>query len=65
MRRIGVAPEDPLPVRGNQPRIRHANLFGPSGYVSADDSEVIRMAQEGFAQIYVVAGGVAGLESEL
>ena len=31
-------------------RIRHANLFGPSGYVSADDSEVIRMAQEGFVE---------------
>ncbi len=25
-----------------QRRIRHANLFGPSGYVSADDAEVIR-----------------------
>ena len=29
-------------------RIRHANLFGPSGLVSADDAEVIRMAQQGF-----------------
>jgi salicylate 5-hydroxylase large subunit len=33
-----------------QRRIRHANLFGPSGYVSADDAEVIRMAQEGFVE---------------
>jgi salicylate 5-hydroxylase large subunit len=29
-------------------RVRHANLFGPSGFVSADDAEVIRMAQQGF-----------------
>jgi salicylate 5-hydroxylase large subunit len=29
-------------------RIRHANLFGPAGFVSADDAEVIRMAQQGF-----------------
>jgi salicylate 5-hydroxylase large subunit len=31
-------------------RVRHANLFGPSGYVSADDAEVIRMAHEGFIE---------------
>jgi salicylate 5-hydroxylase large subunit len=31
-------------------RVRHANLFGPSGYVSADDAEVIRMAQSGFSE---------------
>jgi salicylate 5-hydroxylase large subunit len=30
-------------------RVRHANLFGPSGYVSADDAEVIRMVQKGMA----------------
>jgi salicylate 5-hydroxylase large subunit len=30
-------------------RIRHANLFGPAGFVSADDSEVVTMAQNGFA----------------
>lgn len=31
-------------------RIRQANLFGPSGFVSADDAEVIRMAQEGLKE---------------
>jgi salicylate 5-hydroxylase large subunit len=31
-----------------QRRIRHANLFGPAGLVSADDSEVLAMAQNGF-----------------
>jgi len=31
-----------------QRRVRHANLFGPSGFVSADDSEVIQQAQRGF-----------------
>lgn len=30
-------------------RLRHANLFGPSGFVSADDAEVIRMIQEGIS----------------
>ena len=29
-------------------RIRHANLFGPAGFVSADDSEVVQMAQQGY-----------------
>jgi salicylate 5-hydroxylase large subunit len=29
--------------------VRHANLFGPSGYVSADDAEVIRMVQKGMS----------------
>lgn len=31
-------------------RIRQANLFGPSGFVSADDGEVIEFSQEGFEQ---------------
>ena len=31
-------------------RLRQANLFGPAGYVSADDGEVIEMAQQGMAQ---------------
>lgn len=31
-------------------RLRQANLFGPAGYVSADDGEVIEMAQQGAAQ---------------
>jgi salicylate 5-hydroxylase large subunit len=30
-------------------RTRQANLFGPSGFVSADDGEVIEMSQQGFA----------------
>jgi salicylate 5-hydroxylase large subunit len=29
-----------------QRRVRHANLFGPSGFVSADDAEVIRMVRQ-------------------
>ncbi len=31
-------------------RLRQANLFGPAGYVSADDGEVIEMQQQGFVQ---------------
>ncbi len=31
-------------------RLRQANLFGPSGYVSADDGEVIELSQDGFRQ---------------
>lgn len=30
-------------------RLRQANLFGPAGYVSADDGEVIELAQRGMA----------------
>jgi salicylate 5-hydroxylase large subunit len=30
-------------------RLRQANLFGPAGFVSADDGEVIEMAQHSFA----------------
>jgi salicylate 5-hydroxylase large subunit len=33
-----------------QRRLRQANLFGPAGFVSADDGEVIAMSQQGFAQ---------------
>src|SRR5690606_28780382 len=33
-----------------QRRLRQANLFGPAGFVSADDGEVIEMSQQGFAQ---------------
>ena len=29
-------------------RLRQANLFGPAGYVSADDGEVIELSQHGF-----------------
>jgi salicylate 5-hydroxylase large subunit len=31
-------------------RLRQANLFGPAGYVSADDGEVIEFSQRGFTQ---------------
>ncbi|GAB2885677.1 aromatic ring-hydroxylating dioxygenase subunit alpha [Paralcaligenes ginsengisoli] len=31
-------------------RLRQANLFGPGGFVSADDGEVIEFSQEGFRQ---------------
>ena len=33
-----------------QRRLRQANLFGPAGFVSADDGEVIEFSQQGFAQ---------------
>ena len=32
-----------------QRRLRQANLFGPAGFVSADDGEVIAFAQDGFS----------------
>ena len=31
-------------------RLRQANLFGPAGFVSADDGEVIEFSQAGFTQ---------------
>ncbi|MDT4795393.1 Salicylate 5-hydroxylase, large oxygenase component [compost metagenome] len=31
-------------------RLRQANLFGPAGFVSADDGEAIECSQEGFTQ---------------
>jgi salicylate 5-hydroxylase large subunit len=33
-----------------QRRLRQANLFGPAGFVSADDGEVVEMSQQGFTQ---------------
>ena len=33
-----------------QRRLRQANLFGPAGFVSADDGEVIEFSQAGFTQ---------------
>jgi salicylate 5-hydroxylase large subunit len=33
-----------------QRRLRQANLFGPAGFVSADDGEVIELSQRGFRQ---------------
>lgn len=32
-------------------RTRQANLFGPAGFVSADDGEVIEMSQQGLAPV--------------
>jgi salicylate 5-hydroxylase large subunit len=32
-----------------QRRLRQANLFGPAGFVSADDGEVIEFSQQNFA----------------
>ncbi len=43
-----------------QRRLRQANLFGPAGFVSADDGEVIEFAQQAFA-----ANGHARTLSEL
>jgi salicylate 5-hydroxylase large subunit len=34
----------------DQRRLIQANLFGPAGFVSADDGEVIEWSQEGFKQ---------------
>jgi salicylate 5-hydroxylase large subunit len=31
-------------------RLRQSNLFGPAGFVSADDGEVIALSQDGFRQ---------------
>jgi hypothetical protein len=33
-----------------QRRLRQANLFGPAGFVSVDDGEVIELSQKGFEQ---------------
>ena len=37
-------------VEMTQRRLRQANLFGPAGFVSADDGEVIELSQKGFVQ---------------
>jgi salicylate 5-hydroxylase large subunit len=44
---FGFADDTPEMTRR---RLRQANLFGPAGFVSADDGEVIEMSQQGFAQ---------------
>ncbi len=44
---FGFADDTPEMTRR---RLRQANLFGPAGFVSADDGEVIEFSQEGFAQ---------------
>jgi salicylate 5-hydroxylase large subunit len=50
-------------------RLRQANLFGPAGYVSADDGEVIELSQHGFTQDHEFAslcelGGVAVADTD-
>jgi salicylate 5-hydroxylase large subunit len=42
---FGFADDDEAMTRR---RLRQANLFGPAGYVSADDGEVIEFAQQAF-----------------
>jgi salicylate 5-hydroxylase large subunit len=44
---FGFADDTPEMTRR---RLRQANLFGPAGFVSADDGEVIAFSQDGFAQ---------------
>jgi salicylate 5-hydroxylase large subunit len=44
---FGFADDTP---KMRQRRLRQANLFGPAGFVSADDGEVIELSQEGFEQ---------------
>ena len=44
---FGFADDTPEMTRR---RLRQANLFGPAGFVSADDGEVIQFSQEGFRQ---------------
>ena len=44
---FGFADDTPEMTRR---RLRQANLFGPAGYVSADDGEVIEASQQGFTQ---------------
>jgi salicylate 5-hydroxylase large subunit len=43
---FGFADDTPEMTRR---RLRQANLFGPAGYVSADDGEVVELSQRGFA----------------
>jgi salicylate 5-hydroxylase large subunit len=50
-------------------RVRHGNLFGPAGLVSADDSEVFAMAQRGYEMAEesgaaVVRMGTGGRENK-
>jgi len=44
---FGFADDTPEMTRR---RLRQANLFGPAGFVSADDGEVIELSQDGFRQ---------------
>lgn len=44
---FGFADDTPEMTRR---RLRQANLFGPAGFVSADDGEVVELSQRGFEQ---------------
>jgi len=44
---FGFADDTPEMTRR---RLRQSNLFGPAGFVSADDGEVIALSQDGFRQ---------------
>src|SRR3546814_13938088 len=44
---FGFADDTPEMTRR---RLRQANLFGPAGFVSADDGEVIALSHAGFTQ---------------
>lgn len=44
---FGFADDTPEMTRR---RLRQSNLFGPAGFVSADDGEVIEFSQQGFTQ---------------
>ena len=55
---FGFADDSPEMTRR---RLRQANLFGPAGFVSADDGEVIQFSQQGFKQ----AGGDTSTLCEL
>lgn len=45
---FGFADDSPEMTRR---RLRQANLFGPAGFVSADDGEVIELSQRGIQQV--------------
>lgn len=49
-----------------QRRLRQANLFGPAGFVSADDGEVIEFSQQGFEQkpYYRAVAELGGREAD-
>lgn len=55
---FGFADDSPEMTRR---RLRQANLFGPAGYVSADDGEVVEMVQRGAAQ-HTAAAAISELD---
>jgi phenylpropionate dioxygenase-like ring-hydroxylating dioxygenase large terminal subunit len=60
---FGYASDDEAMIRR---RTMQANLMGPSGLVSIDDSEVIEMAQRGVQRFPELSGVIAmgGLETD-